>query len=511
MVIALPFSNFGMSVASFWLLGVWFIDQFTSERKNLRYRWAKAVSSPLFWILLAAFFIHVFGLIHTENFKYAFRDLRIKLPLLLFPVVFFTARPIDGSSMRRMWLFLVLACAAAALACLSIPMGIWDRPVYNIRDISVFISHIRFSMLLVFASAVLMLWISERRRVWMCILLLAVNLGFLWVVESITGAVLLVAIVLLYLISSEVSILNRKIRLTLRVALPLLLVIGVGWVGALTYDYFHLPEEDLSLLPEKTAGGELYVHHPENTMRENGEFIWRYIAWSEMANEWNKRSDLAYDGKDERGQELYGTLVRYLTSKGLRKDAEGVAALTQEDIRNIKRGIPSILELEHSGLRRRLDKIFFEISNVQNGGNPGGNSVTQRLEFWKAGMNIIGQRPLFGVGTGDVQDAFDASYEELRSELDPEYRLRAHNQYMTFWIAFGITGFLLLIILLFIPVGVVASERGFLFTGFCLIMALSFLTEDTLETQAGVTFFAFFASLFSAQRLAFHSRIRPNT
>lgn len=509
--VSLPFSNFGMSVGSFWILGAWIIDQFTTERKTLRYRWAKAFRSPLFWILLLLFMVHVFGLVHTKNYAYAIKDLRIKLPLLLFPVVFFTARPIEGIALRRMWMLFVLACGAAAVWCLLIAFGVIDREVYNIRDVSVFISHIRFSMLLVFASAVLLLWLSDGKRVVLSLVLLAVNVAFLWVIESMTGAILLGFTLILFMVSNEASVLGAKTRRILGVTLLLSFIVTTGLITYLAYDYFALPDDYTAQLEQQTPRGNAYEHHPENTMRENGEFVWRYIAWGELSNAWNQRSSIAFDSLDARNQQVSGTLIRYLTSKGLRKDQDGVQALTQQDIANIEAGIPTVLELEHNGLRRRLDKIFFEIAHVRNGGNPGGNSVTQRLEFWKAAWYVIGQRPVFGVGTGDVKDRLDEAYEAIDSRLAEDFRLRPHNQYLSFWMAFGILGLLVLLAVPFMPFGVQASERGFLFTVFVLMMALSFLTEDTLETQAGVTFFAFFAALFSGQRLAFHSRIRAAT
>ncbi len=105
-VVSLPFSNFGMSVAAFWLLGTWILDQISSEKNARKYRWAKAAKNPPFWILLSVFLIHLIGLAHTTDFDYGLRDVRKKLPLLLFPVVMFTARQIEGVSFRRMWVFL---------------------------------------------------------------------------------------------------------------------------------------------------------------------------------------------------------------------------------------------------------------------------------------------------------------------------------------------------------------------------------------------------------------------
>lgn len=510
-VVSLPFSNFGMSVASFWLLGTWFLDQLFSERNARKYRWAKALKNPLFWILISVFLIHIVGLVHTSDFDYGMRDIRKKLPLLLFPVVMFTARPIEGVSFRRMWIFFVLSCSAAAILCLAIPLGVWEKDYSNIREISVFISHIRFSILLVFASAVLMLWISERRRVVLSLVLFFINMLFMYVIESLTGAILMIVVVFLFLVSDEASFLQKSVRKVLRISFPICIILLIGGISYLAHDYFHLDERYTEKLDSHSEGREAYFHSKESTIRENGNFIWRYIAWGEMQHAWAKRSAIGLDSTDARGQLLKGTLVRYLASKGYRKDSVGVSKLTEEDIRLVELGVATVLEIEHSGLRRRLDKIFFEIANVANGGNPSGNSITQRLEFWRAAWYIITEHPLMGTGTGDVKAEFASAYDSIDSQLEPQFRLRAHNQYLTFWVAFGLAGVLLLIMVIFMPLSVAGSERGFLLTTFCVIVALSFVTEDTLETQAGVTFFAFFSSLFASQKLAFHSRIRSAT
>lgn len=508
-VVAMPFSNLFMSVAGFWIAGTWLLDQLSCDATTRNYRWSKTFRNPLFWILTGLFLIHLIGLVYTRDFNYALRDIRIKLPLLLFPLFFFTGRPIDGRSLRRMLLFFVIATGAAALYCLLIPLGLVEREVSNIRDISIFISHIRFSILLVFSSAMLLLWLSRGQRIALVIPLLLINLSFLWVIESLTGVVLLTAVVMLYLISVEASVLPKPLRRFLRIVFPLALVV-IGWQVKLMADaHFKIPEGYVEQLPVHTIHGTPYTHHIGSSLKENGVLIWYNIAPEELDTAWARRSSISLSGHDERNHKIYNTLLRYMSSKGLNKDAEGLAQLSEEDIRHIEQGVTSILEFEHRGLRRRIDKIFFEISLLRNGGNPSGNSVTQRIEFWRAAWHIIRQKPLAGVGTGDVKEAMSEAYVEIDSRLYDAFRLRAHNQYLTFWVAFGVFGVLLLIASLLLPLGVPVPERGFLFTTFCLIVALSYLTEDTLETQAGVTFIAFFAALFSAQRLAFHARIRP--
>ena len=99
---------------------------------------------------------------------------------------------------------------------------------------------------------------------------------------------------------------------------------------------------DAGSLEAATPRGESYVHYPDRCLRENSQHVWTYIAWNEMFETWSKRSQISFDGEDGRGQELKMTLIRFLSSKGLRKDADGVMALTQEEIGWIESGIPTL-------------------------------------------------------------------------------------------------------------------------------------------------------------------------
>jgi O-antigen ligase len=74
--------------------------------------------------------------------------------------------------------------------------------------------------------------------------------------------------------------------------------------------------------------------------------------------------------------------------------------------------------------------------------------------------------------------------------------LRAHNQFLTIFAAFGIFGLLWFLATLILPPLILKVRRDYYFNFFLVISILSMLNEDTLETQAGVTFFAFFYVIF---------------
>jgi len=244
-----------------------------------------------------------------------------------------------------------------------------------------------------------------------------------------------------------------------------------------------------------TANGQLYSHDTLNLQAENGYLTWIYVCEMELEGAWNARSTFDYAGNDTRGHELRYTLIRYLTSRGLRKDSAGVAMLSEEDISWIEKGVANIMFTEGFTFYRMFYELVWQVDYYMHGGNPSGHSVTQRIEYARAGWMIFREHPVFGVGTGDVPDAFARQYEKMGSILSEEWRLRAHNQYLTFLIAFGTVGFILVMISLICPAIMEGGFSGFRFVIFMSIAFLSMISEDTLETSAGAMFFSFFYAL----------------
>jgi hypothetical protein len=210
---------------------------------------------------------------------------------------------------------------------------------------------------------------------------------------------------------------------------------------------------------------------------------------------WSQRSELPFDGATADGENLEATLARYLTSMDLRKDAEGVMALTDEDIKNIEQGVANYNNWKHPGLRARLSSTLFEYNLYRRYNNPNGGSLSQRIEYTRASFHILGQHPWFGVGTGDVPQAFAESYDEIHSPLKDEFRFRAHNQYLAIAVAFGLVGLAFFLFVLLYPWFASKRNHTYLYMVFLCIMLLSMFPEDTLETQAGATLFAFFMAL----------------
>lgn len=130
----------------------------------------------------------------------------------------------------------------------------------------------------------------------------------------------------------------------------------------------------------------------------------------------------------------------------------------------------------------KIDKASFESSAV-------------RVLIWQAALDIVKDNYFIGVGTGDVKDALMNEYKEREMTGAYDHELNAHNQFIQFFVAFGIIGLTLFIISLIVPLVYSIKKQKYLYAFFLIIFILNLLTESVLETQAGVIFYAFFNSL----------------
>jgi O-antigen ligase len=123
-------------------------------------------------------------------------------------------------------------------------------------------------------------------------------------------------------------------------------------------------------------------------------------------------------------------------------------------------------------------------------------SNSERLVVWHAALEVIKENPVFGVGTGDVKDALMEEYQKEHKLGVYNMRLNAHNQYLQTYIALGIPGALLLVILLIIPGWMAVRRLDMVCLAFLVVFAFNILVESMLEVQAGVIFYSFFNVLF---------------
>ena len=114
-----------------------------------------------------------------------------------------------------------------------------------------------------------------------------------------------------------------------------------------------------------------------------------------MEEAWNKRSNLKIPVDSASRVKIEPTLIRYLTSKGLRKDYDGVMKLTDTDVENIEHGYPNEIYAHESGLALRFHTFMFGLHVFITSGDASGLSFFQRLVYWDVSEHIISSN-IFG-------------------------------------------------------------------------------------------------------------------
>ena len=497
LVIGLSTSEIIMSISSICLAINWLLEgDFKAKIKLSKQRG----NIPL--LLVLGYFSLTLWLFNTENFTYAVNDLKVKLPLLLFPLVFGTIK-LNPRQIQSIILFFILGLLFSTFTSFLVFLELIpiEKDISDIRNISIFISHIRLSLLICFGITLVVLYLKKEFffSKTNSLIILLWFIFFLFILEAITGLMILFALLLFYLFY---ILFNSKNYLYKILGIVAFLIISLFFITKVYMVYnqnFVAEPLDISQLDSHSKSGEIYQYRLEDDWLENGNRVWVYIAPKELKKSWENRSHIPFDSLDKKGQPMWGTIYRYLTSKNLRKDKEGLAQLSKNEIADIEKGKTNCCE-NLSGLDKKIKDIIFEYERYKNNQDPNGHSFIQRIIYLDASYKLMANNFWFGVGLGDVHDEFLNYYEQNNSLLKGKNRKRVHNQYMSFGVGIGFIGLIIWLFILYYPLLKIKQNR-LLYTLFMLIISLSFLTDNTLERQAGVMFFAFFNSLILFQKL----------
>ena len=452
----LPLWNLGMSVAMFFLL---FVSVITSIQ-NKKFVLLPVLRNPIYLSMLVVWALIAFGLFRGGENLLVLKEIKTLLPLILAPLFLQNLSPLTKNDESIIWRVFFTSVGISALVC--VVYAIVKYPLPEPRSASLFISHIRFSLMAVLA--LIGAWrIPGILPLYLKITLTGVVCSFFFFVGTLTGwGFLIVLVVLLFASKSR---LNKFIIVGTSLALTSILL-------------FFLSE----------------FAESNSFQTENGNRVFVNIAPLELDSAWLARTNHPILQKDARGQLVQSTLIRYLASMGLTKDAHGVQQLSDSDISNILAGYTNCNEPHWNALEKRWHQIVFEYQSFRSGENPSGHSVFQRLEYYKAARFIIERNLLLGVGQGNVKSAYTETYKQTSPSLDEKVQHAVHNQFLSYWIAAGLAA----IISFFLYFYFMWKQRrnSEIALAFVVLAFLSCLTEDTLTTQPGVAFFAFFSTFF---------------
>ncbi len=491
-IIGLSFSKAMISIGQVVLAVVFLFDlQLINKLRNFFKQTAN-------FLIVISYLFTVFSLFYSSDLEFGFEEIRTKIPLLLFPLVFGTEKKFS----LREWTWLLSVFVLSVLLSLFYSLFLsFLYPQADFREVFVFVSHIRLGLAALLSLFILIFYYyridslpTEFQKIRKILLLLAVLLITLIIVLEMLSA-LVILVLMLGIGFGYFFAQNRKFGLLLLIS-----VFAIsGFVGLKTYqyinDYYDVTSMDCSKLDSLSAQGNPYEVPASNDLIENGSYTGIYIQWAELEKSWQGRSSMDFNGLDADNQQLKHTLVRYLNSKKLRKDAGGIAQLSDLDIKNVELGIANVEYVGGLGYKKRLYKLLWEYELFKTGREVAGHSFLQRIQLWKSGIEIFKENPFFGVGTGGILQAYKTKFEH-KTMLRSLVGLKSHNQYLFFMISTGLVGVLLFLVSILAPLWWLKKETRFFLWPFLGIIMMSMIWEDTLETMAGATLFGVFYSFF---------------
>jgi len=428
-------------------------------------------------------------------------DLQKTLFFLVIPLAFIFGKEINERQKR----FVFYTFAFSIVVSIIVALIRWNFAAetenFSVHKIGL-ISHIRFSFQLILIIWFFVFLIQNNfntLKLWVkigLVTLLLYFLSFLLFQQSLTGLVAFGASIFFYLILLVFQ-LKRVYKIIFSILAVAIISIPVLYVTQVINSFYNIEQVDENSIAKQTELGNMYKHDFQNPMVENGNYVNLFVCEKEMREEWNKISEFKYDSIGINGYIVHSTLIRYLTSKGLKKDAGGILALNKQDIRNVESGIANVIyqSRKHS-LYPRIYQTVWEYYVYTHTGDANYQSFSQRIEFAKAAILIIKENFLFGVGTGNWKEEFRKVYENNSSNLNEELYASSHNQYLNYLVKFGIVGFLLIMFFLIYPVIKTRSYKDSLFLIFLVFMFFANFADSNFESHMGSSFFLFFYSLF---------------
>ncbi len=143
----------------------------------------------------------------------------------------------------------------------------------------------------------------------------------------------------------------------------------------------------------------------------------------------------------------------------------------------------------------RFEDAQKELTSKTNAASETTGSSSSRLIIWQSGKSVLLKNLAIGVGTGDIKDELIKQYRKVNFLHGVENENNCHNQYLQFFILFGIGGGILFLLSIIYPTYISIKHYNPIYLYFIFLIATNMLVESMLESKAGVEFFALFNAI----------------
>jgi len=489
-VVSLFFSRFLISIGFIIIIANSFFEGDFKRKIN----YIKQNTAAFLIVLLLLF--HLIGLIYTNNISKGLTDIRLKSFLLLILFYGTGSRLSEKQKSIVFNVYILSALLAAIIGIYRFYFLIEPKGLEDLRGISFLGGNLYQAIFIVLAIIISTFFlINNSKHQFLYIISIFVFIFYLFILNSLTGYILPAAFVIYNLGFFLFQLKDKKQRNYLIIVSLLIIAIPISYFFYSVHQFYQTDKVNYNSLPIKTVNGNPYTHNTINKQFENGHYLYLYICKKELEKEWNKRSKIPYDSLDKKNQELKFTLIRYLTSKNLRKDSVGVWALSNQDIKNIENGYANYLYTDKFSIKGRIYLIIWQLDQYLKHQYANRQTISQRIVYIKIAKEIIEDYFFLGTSPGDAQDISKQYFKKYPTGLSLDYANIVHNQFILEFVSLGIGGGLSFIFIFFYPYFKLKLWKDYLATSFYLIITLSLFAEFLFETQLGITFFATFYSL----------------
>jgi len=339
-LVALPTSIALISITSVTLLVVWFL---TGDYKE---KWHRLLSNKSALLLMSIPVLYLIGLCFTKNFSAGIQEFNKSIYWFIFAFVLGSSKPITYKNSFRLLSIYILAVSVAAGASIHKLLCLDSSHFFDFRSVS-WIDHIPFSFQIAFTIWLVIYFIYTGKLSTIQKTFLSILVVFLIIVllslKSINGYLYFGVMSFTAFLMLIWRAKKRFIKIAYLSGLILLLTIPTCYVYHCVKEFYNTTEYKVDEIDRFTANENPYKHNFDNKSKENGNYIFLFICEKELIPLWNAHSVTPYESKTTNGFPFRLVIFRYMTSKGLRKDAEGFAQLTPKDIENIEKEIPNYI------------------------------------------------------------------------------------------------------------------------------------------------------------------------
>jgi len=489
-LIALPTSIALISITAVALLVVWIL---TGDYKT---KWNRLIQNKNALLLMSIPLIYLIGLCFTHNFSLGIQELNKSLYWFIFAFVLGSSAPISHKNTCRLLGIYILAVTISAMVAL-LKLTLIDTVSFSDFRSVTWVDHIPFSYQIAFSIWLLIYFIFYGNFSWIkkssLFLLILFLIITLFSLKSFTGYLYFGIMSFTALLMLIWKTKNKLLRFALLGGVIFISILPVCYVYRCVQKFYDTTEYHADEIEKFTASGNKYKHNFNNKAKENGNYTGLFLCEEELIPLWNEHSSKPYHSKTEKGYPFRSVIVRYMTSKGLTKDAAGFVQLTPEDIENIEKEIPNYLYAESKlSIYPRIYETIWEYDQYKIDKNPNNKSFAQRIELALLAGKIIQKQFWTGIGLGNNIEIYDEMILKSGSKLKLSITKSSHNQYLNYLIRFGVLGALYILGVLFWIFIKGRKNNLFLITIFFTSMLITNFGEANWETFIGLNYFAFF-------------------